>query len=218
MQAGLSCQIHALRNFRHFARIKLLEPVEKMLEPIVYIAKDIQLEMHCIRAWCSELLSLHHDDLLPPNYYMTMKLGVECDKRLIAVDSFAQKALAILNDIEHTSRKPTKWNALRLPQAARIIRLHAMLEGVVIGLTRVTTNIKAGRKTNLPADGLVFTTDDQPLKLMWEAAVDGLVALKEHKPEEWRDMLKRVYGWGCRQFREPLPLDLYFRLCSKYAK
>lgn len=214
--AMLTCKLVSLVRYMLYEfsnilkRIKLLEPVEKMLEPFVYITKEIQLEMHDIRPWCSELLSLDHDDLLSPNYYMTMKVGMECDQRLIAVLSFTKKALAVLNDIEQMSRKLTNWNALQLLQAVRIIRLHAKLDGVVVGLTKVTTNIRAARKTSLQTDGLVFMTDDQPLKLMWEAAVDGLLVLKEHQPGEWRNMYKRVYFWGCGQFEEPLPLDLYF--------
>jgi len=196
-------------------RIRLLQPVEEMLEPFVYITKDIQFEMECVRAWCNELRSLHSDDLRAGKYYMSWEAGLECDKRLIAAYSFTKRAFAVLNDIERMSRKPTKETALLLlqdfpDQAARIIRLHTMLEGVVMGLTRVTTSIKAERKTTLSTNGLFFRSDDQPLKLMWEAAVEGLLTLKEHQPEEWSDLLKRVYCWGCGQFEEPLPLDLFF--------
>lgn len=197
-------------------RVRRLKDMQPMFEPFSCIFDDISLEMLGIRAWCSELRLLHRDDIAADSFSMSWEIAMDCVKTLTAVDTFTKKTDLLLTEIEEKTRLPTIENAMSMledfpDQAARIIRLHGMLEDVVMGLGNVNKNIEDGREMAPMRSGLHFRPDDEPLKQMWLAAVEGLrMVAKEHQTAVWEELQDKVYCWGCEQFQDPFPLDLYF--------
>lgn len=197
-------------------RIDGLKDVELMLDPFDYIQGDMHNEMQGIKAWCSEIRLLHRDEINTADYPMPFHIVNECYKKLMATLHMVDKVKFVLRVIEQKSRVPPKENA-RLclqgypNQAARIICLHTLLEGVMLGLDNINFLINHECDTPLSRLGLEFEPHDEPLKMMWQAAVYGLQVLtKECPTEESIQALHSVYCWGRGKFENPLPLDLYF--------
>ena len=198
------------------SRIDKLKDVELMLDAFDCIQGDLQNELLGIRAFCSEIRSPRCDDMDTPSFPLSFDIVNECYKKSMATLQFVDKVKFVLKVIEQKSRVPTMETA-RLclqgypNQAARIICLHTLLEGVMLGLDNINFLVNHGRDTPFSRLGLQFEPYDEPLKMMWQAAVDGLQVLTKHCPTtESMQALDGVYCWGRGKFEDPFPLDLYF--------
>jgi len=210
-------------------RIYELEDIWTRLESFPRIVIDLYVEIEGIRAWCIELRLLHRDDIAADSFPMSWGIALGCDK-LIAVHNFMNKRNLTLDEIEQKTHVPTKVEGVQeqdipkqdvpaqdIPEQdvperdARITRLQTLLEGMLIGLRNINRNIEHGRERKPSSSGQDFKPYDEPLKAMWDTAIEGLrILTKECQTEEWTGLLDELFCWGCGQFQHPFPLDLYF--------
>jgi len=197
-------------------RIDTFKVVEPMLEEFTPLMDVLNPEILLMRAWSNELRLMDYTAISGQDFCMSMANTMMCDAVLTGAWEYLRKAVQIMSGIEKDFKEarkeqPDDSESRTLARVSQVAALYTSLSSVMTQLREFNGFTSEGRSEPLSIDGLTFTMHEEPLKMMWNVAIEGLELLEaEFDIEEWTELLRRVNNWGCGLFDGLFPLDLHF--------
>ena len=180
------------------------------------VRQSLHAEFLLVNVWCNDLRMLDSETIDGPNLSMTMNTGLACEKILADIGLHLRGAFQLVNFVDEQNDDACSEDQnlllLNTPHpACNVGKLVHHLREVGQGLHDFNDHVMDGDSKKVYIRDVTLTSNEEPLKMMWATAMEGLWCLKvEHPLRHWKEMFKKIHDWGYGQFAGSFPLDLYF--------